>query len=95
MNKIIEKIQLSQEVFQIEVSAPLIASERQAGQFIILQLSEMGERIPLTITDADAVRGTITLIFQAVGKTTHLLAELNPGNSIAHLVGPLGKPTHI
>ncbi len=93
--KIIEKKQLSSDVFQIVVDAPLIAQERKAGQFIILQIDELGERIPLTIADGDASRGTITLIFQAVGKTTTLLSQLNPGDAILNLVGPLGKPTHI
>ncbi|MFA5087529.1 MAG: sulfide/dihydroorotate dehydrogenase-like FAD/NAD-binding protein [Candidatus Omnitrophota bacterium] len=96
MNKIIQKTQLSEEVFKIKVQAPLIARERLPGQFIILQLNgEFGERIPLTIADADPQEGTITLIFQTVGRTTHLLSALNPGDTIAHLVGPLGRPTHI
>jgi len=96
VNKIIQKTQLSEEVFKIKVQAPLIARERLPGQFIILQLNgEFGERIPLTIADADPQEGTITLIFQTVGRTTHLLSALNPGDTIAHLVGPLGRPTHI
>jgi ferredoxin--NADP+ reductase len=95
MNKILTKQQLSKDVFRIEVEAPHIARERAAGQFIMLQLHDMGERVPLTIADGDAQKGTITLIFQAVGKTTHLLAALNEGECIQHLVGPLGTPTHI
>lgn len=95
MNKIIEKIQLSGSVYQLKVEAPLIAAERQPGQFILLMLSDNGERIPLTISDADTNEGSITLIFQTVGKTTHLLAELNVGDFIENLVGPLGNPTHI
>jgi ferredoxin/flavodoxin---NADP+ reductase len=95
MNVIVHKQQLSNDVFRIEVSAEHIARERAAGQFIILQVHEMGERIPLTIADADSAKGTITLIFQAVGKTTHLLADMKEGDSIPHLVGPLGTPTHI
>src|SRR3989339_744064 len=95
MNKIIEKIQLSELAYQLKVEAPLIATERKPGQFIVLLLSEEGERIPLTISDADPKKGSITLIFQVVGKTTHLLAELNKGDFIANLVGPLGTPTHI
>jgi ferredoxin--NADP+ reductase len=95
MNRIVGKSQLSEEVFRIEVEAPLIAGERKPGQFIILQVSESGERIPLTIADANPAQGTISLIFQTVGKTTHLLAELRPGDAIPHLVGPLGRPTHI
>jgi len=95
MNKIIEKTQLSESVYQLKVAAPLIATERKPGQFILLLLSEDGERIPLTISDADPLEGHITLIFQVVGKTTHLLANLNEGDFIENLVGPLGTPTHI
>jgi ferredoxin--NADP+ reductase len=96
MNEIIEKKQLSREVFQMTVRAPLIAEERAPGQFVIVQIdSDFGERIPLTIADADAGKGTITLIFQAVGKTTQKLAGLEVGNSIQNLLGPLGRPTHI
>lgn len=96
MNKIISKKQLSDTVFRFDVEAPLIAEERKAGQFIILQVDhEFGERIPLTIADADPEKGTITLIFQAVGKTTKQLSLLNEGDEIADLVGPLGQPTHV
>jgi ferredoxin--NADP+ reductase len=93
---IIYKEQLSETVFLMRLEAPLIARERKAGQFIILQLdNDFGERIPLTIADADIEEGTITIIFQAVGKTTRLLAQRNPGDRIEALVGPLGTPTHI
>ena len=96
MNRIIRKTKLSDDVYRMEVEAPLIARERKPGQFIILQIDDqLGERIPLTIADADPERGSITLIFQAVGKTTHLLAEKGPGDVIAALLGPLGQPTHI
>jgi ferredoxin--NADP+ reductase len=96
MNKIISKQQLADEVFRIEVEAPLIAAARQPGQFVIVQLdTNFGERIPLTIADYDVSKGTITLIFQTVGRSTHLLADLPVGASIANLVGPLGRPTHI
>jgi len=96
MNTIIEKQQLSEEVFKVKVAAPLIAEACRPGQFIILQVNDdFGERIPLTIADSDKKQGWIMLIFQAVGKTTHLLAELKVGDKIVHLVGPLGKPTHI
>jgi ferredoxin--NADP+ reductase len=96
MNTILEKVQLSDEVFQVRVRAPLIAEARRAGQFVIVQLdSEFGERIPLTIADADAKEGWIQLIFQTVGKTTHRLAEMNAGDRIENLLGPLGRPTHI
>jgi len=95
MNKIVEKYQLSEEVFKFKVKAQLIAEECLPGQFILLQVVEEGERIPLTIADSDKKSGLITLIFQTVGRTTHLLAELNAGDNILSLVGPLGNPTHI
>jgi len=96
MNNIIKKEQLSDKTFRLTVDAPLIAKERKAGQFIILQINnDFGERIPLTIADANKKQGTISLIFQTVGKTTHLLSKLRAGDTISNLVGPLGKPTHI
>ena len=96
MNKILSKQQLSDEVFRMEIEAPHIARERKAGQFIILQVNDdFGERIPLTIADANLARGSITLIFQTVGRTTHLLAEKSVGDTIPALLGPLGRPTHV
>ena len=96
MNKILFKQQLADEVFMMRVESPLIAEERKPGQFIILQIDDdFGERIPLTIADADLQEGSITLIFQTVGNTTHRLATLNEGDSICSLVGPLGTPTHV
>lgn len=96
MNKIVSRTRLSGEVFRIEIEAPHIARERKAGQFVIVQTDvEWGERVPLTIADADPVRGTVTLIFQTVGVSTHKLADLNPGDSIEAVLGPLGNPTHI
>ena len=96
MNKILSKQRLSQEVFRMEIEAREIAEARKPGQFIILQMGgDFGERIPLTIADADPEKGSITLIFQAVGETTHRLALLNEGDSIENLLGPLGKPTDI
>lgn len=96
MNKILEKKQLSDNVFEIVVEAPLIANERKAGQFVILMVDvEHGERIPLTIADADTTRGTITLIYQTVGATTMKLAKLGVGDALGALLGPLGRPTSI
>ena len=96
MNKILAKERLSKEVFRMEIEAPEIAEARKPGQFIILQMGgEFGERIPLTIANADPVKGSITLIFQAVGETTHRLALLEIGDTIENLLGPLGKPTDI
>ncbi len=96
MNKIIRKVRLSDEVYKIVVEAPLIAAERRPGQFVIVQRdTDFGERIPLTIADADPRAGTITMVFQTVGKSTHNLALLEEGDSIANLLGPLGRPTKI
>ena len=96
MNKIIYKKQLSKDVFMMRLNAPLIAEERSAGQFIILQIDDdFGERIPLTIADADTREGSITIIFQIVGKSTLQLSYKNVGDDIPTLVGPLGRPTHI
>jgi ferredoxin/flavodoxin---NADP+ reductase len=96
MNTILYKEQLSQDVYLMRLYAPLIAEERQAGQFIILQTDDdYGERIPLTIADASILEGSITIIFQVVGKTTKQLSTFNKGDALPALVGPLGKPTHI
>jgi ferredoxin--NADP+ reductase len=96
MNKVICKKQLSAEVFEMTVEAPLIARARKAGQFFIIQIdTDWGERIPLTIADADAEAGTITMVFQTMGATTHRLALLESGDYAASILGPLGNPTHI
>ena len=96
MNTIISKRQLSDNVFQMELEAPLIANERKPGQFIILMIDEkLGERIPLTIADADKEKGTITIIFQTVGATTLKLAQMNAGDKLPALLGPLGRPTDL
>jgi len=95
MAKILSKRKLSDEVYRFEVEAPLVARERKAGQFVIVQVDEdFGERIPLTIADADPARGSVTLVFQSVGATTHKLAAKEVGDRIT-LLGPLGNPTHI
>jgi ferredoxin/flavodoxin---NADP+ reductase len=95
MSTLLSKRRLSEEVFKVEVEAPLVARERKAGQFVIVQVDEdFGERIPLTIADADPVRGSVTLVFQTVGASTHRLAAKEVGDSIV-LLGPLGNPTHI
>ncbi len=96
MAKILVKKQLSKDVFLMRLQAPLIAEERAAGQFIILQIDDdYGERIPLTIADANTDEGSITIIYQVVGKSTLQLSQMNTGDEIPTLVGPLGKPTHI
>jgi ferredoxin--NADP+ reductase len=96
MNKIVKKEQLSADVYKMVFEARFIAEGRKAGQFLIIQLdTNFGERIPLTIADADEEAGTITIIFQAVGKTTMNLAALNEGDHIKNVLGPLGTPTEI
>lgn len=95
MNKIVSKEQFSEKVFKLEVEAPLIAKSRKAGHFVIVRVGEKGERMPLTIADADIERGTITLVVQTVGLSSSLLCSLEPGNYITDVVGPLGKATHI
>jgi ferredoxin--NADP+ reductase len=95
-HRIISKKQLSDDVFTAEIQAPLIAQARKPGQFVILSINnDYGERIPLTIADADPGNGTIRLIWQRVGKTTAEFADLREGDEIASVAGPLGKPTHI
>lgn len=95
MFEITEREQLNENVVKIKVSAPLIAKKAKAGQFIILRINEQGERIPLTIADYDAQAGTVTVIFQIVGKTTELLSKMYTGDCILDFTGPLGMPTHL
>jgi len=93
--KVVKKETLAPNVVRMLVEAPEIAQKHRAGQFIVLRVNETGERIPLTIADADAAAGTITLIFQVVGKSTMLLRDVPEGGEILDLVGPLGTPTHL
>jgi len=95
MNRIVNRILLSENVVELEVESPLIAKKRQAGNFVILKVGTEGERIPLTIARADINRGTISLIVQKAGVTSHKVASLKVGDIITDLVGPLGHPTHI
>jgi len=95
MNRIIKKEFLSDNVFRMVVEAPRIAQSRKAGNFVIVRLDEGGERIPLTIADADVEKGTITLIVQKVGCTSAKMSKLQEGEAILDIVGPLGIPTHI
>ena len=95
MNKIVKKDNLSENVVQLEVEAPLIAKARKAGHFVIVKVGEQGERIPLTIAKSDVSTGTITLVIQRVGKSSDKICSLNEGEFITDLVGPLGKATHI
>lgn len=95
MYKIARKMELGPNVKLMEIEAPLIAKKQKPGQFVVLRVHENGERIPLTITESNNERGTITLIFQEVGKTTRQLGQLNVGDAIPDLVGPLGVPAEI
>lgn len=95
MNKIISKEYFSANVVKFEVEAPLIAKSRKAGHFVMVKVGEKGERIPLTIADADLQKGTITLVVQKMGVSSTKLCDLNEGEYITDLVGPLGKATHI
>ncbi len=95
MNKIIKKEFLSENVFRMEIEAPHIAKSRKAGHFVIVRIGEGGERIPLTIADANVAKGTITLIVQKVGCTSAKLSKLNEDDFIQDVVGPLGNATHI
>ena len=95
MNKIVSKSQFSEKVFKFEIEAPLIAKARKAGHFVIVRVGDKGERMPLTIAGADPVKGTITLVVQKVGLSSTKLCNLNEGDYITDVVGPLGKATHI
>ena len=95
MYKIVQKEILSETIKLFEVEAPKVAAKAKAGQFFILRLDEKGERIPLTIADYNRRAGTVTTIFQEVGKTTKQMGKLNVGDHIADFVGPLGTPSEI
>ena len=93
---IVSKKQLSESVFAADIEAPLVARAGKPGQFVIICInSDYSERIPLTIADADTEKGTIRLIWQRVGKTTSELSDMQTGQKIANVVGPLGRPTHV
>jgi ferredoxin/flavodoxin---NADP+ reductase len=95
MYRIVRKQVLAPTITRFEIEAPFIARKRKAGNFVMIRIDDHGERIPLTIADGDQARGTITLIVQAIGKTTKALCRLNEGDSILDVVGPLGNPTPI
>lgn len=95
MNRIVSKEHFSEAVVKLEVEAPLIARSRKAGHFVIVRCGEHGERIPLTIADADVARGTITLVVQAVGESTKKIYALGVGDCLTDVVGPLGQATKI
>lgn len=95
MNKILDKEYFSPKVVKLVVKAPLIAKSRRAGHFVMVRAGEHGERIPLTIAEADKDKGTITLVVQNVGVSTEKICALNTGDELTDVVGPLGKATHI
>jgi ferredoxin--NADP+ reductase len=95
MHRIVASQRLSPNVTRLEVSAPRVAEIRQPGQFVIVYLGEHAERIPLTIADSNPATGTITLVIQAVGKSTNELVALKPGDQISGIAGPLGHPTEM
>jgi len=95
MNVIVEKSRFSENVVRLVVEAPDVARARKPGHFVIVRCGEGGERIPLTISDADETRGTITLVVQAVGVSTRKICALEAGDTLTDLVGPLGRATDI
>jgi len=95
MNKIVAKKKISEDIVQLTFENKELAEVRKPGQFLILRVHDKGERIPLTIMGSDADKGTVDIIFQVVGKTTTLLSELNVGDKILDVAGPLGNPTLI
>ncbi|WP_066637570.1 sulfide/dihydroorotate dehydrogenase-like FAD/NAD-binding protein [Desulfolucanica intricata] len=95
MYKILSKVTLAPTLHEYVIEAPRVSKRCQAGQFVILRIDEQGERIPLTIADFDREKGTITCVFQEVGKSTKQLGSLNAGDSLKDFVGPLGEPSHM
>ncbi len=93
--KILYKKELCPNQYELRIDAPFVVRNAKAGQFIILRVDEEGERLPLTIADVDKEKGELTIVYMAVGYSTKKLAQLNEGDEIADLVGPLGQPTHI
>ena len=95
MYRIVRKNVLAPTITRFEIAAPFIARKRKAGNFVMVRVEQHGERIPLTIADGDPAAGTITLIIQAIGKTTKLLCSMEEGQDLLDVVGPLGNPTPI
>ncbi|MDD3788360.1 MAG: sulfide/dihydroorotate dehydrogenase-like FAD/NAD-binding protein [Petrimonas sp.] len=95
MNKIVSKENLSEKVVKFEIEAPLIAKSRRAGHFVIVRVGKKGERIPYTIASSNPEKGTITLVIQNVGKSSQKVCQLEVGDYVTDMVGPLGKATHI
>ena len=95
MFRIVRKEVLNPQVKLLEIEAPYVAKKAEPGQFIIFRINEEGERIPLTIADFDREKGTVTIIFQEVGKSTKMLGEMNVGDELLDFVGPLGVASHL
>ncbi len=95
MFKIIKKEELSENITLFEIDAKDIAKKAEPGNFLLVIAGEEGERIPLTIADFDRAKGTLTIVFQKVGKSTHYLGTLKEGDFISDVMGPLGEPSHI
>jgi ferredoxin--NADP+ reductase len=95
MHRIVSKETLGPDIHRYRITAPEVAKYRKPGQFVIVRVCEEGERIPLTIADSDPEAGTITLVVQAVGKSTVQMSEMQVGDEIPDVTGPLGRPTHI
>lgn len=95
MHKVVYKRQLSHDMFWMELEAPYVAAKARPGQFIIFRVDEYGERVPLTMAGSNKEKGTVTIIFQAVGRSTSLLSQVEEGESIADITGPLGRPTEM
>ena len=93
--KILSKKELCPNQYELVIEAPYVVRNAKAGQFIIFRAEENGERVPLTIADVNKETGALTIVFMAVGYSTKKLAELNEGDELVDLVGPLGQPTHI
>ena len=95
MYKILEKRLLTTNIYLMDIEAPRVAKACEPGQFLIVKINERGERIPLTICDYDAVRGSVTIVFQTLGESTKEMAELNVGDYFSDFVGPLGRPSEM
>lgn len=95
MHKVVYKRQLSHDMFWMDLEAPYVAAKARPGQFIIFRVDEYGERVPLTMAGSNKEKGTVTIIFQAVGRSTSLLSQVEEGESIADITGPLGRPTEM
>lgn len=95
MFKILDYKDLSESIFEMEIAAPRLAQKARAGQFLIIRIDDQGERIPLTIADRDLEKGSVTIVVQAVGRTTDLLKIMRPGDYLQDVVGPLGKASEI